>query len=107
MDESGLQLKSRSEHVNAQKGSEAVSTVISTEKGESIAIISCSQPDGTFSPPVCIMKCKNKKYEFDEGMPPGTKLSMSQKSAYITSKIFLEWSKHIFLRNTLIRMTLF
>jgi hypothetical protein len=97
MDESGLQLNSRPGHVLAQKGSKAVSTVTSTEKGETITIIACCNAEGTFLPPACIMKGKNKKPEFEDGMPPGTRLFMSQKSAYITSEIFLEWLKTHFV----------
>ncbi|KAA5648665.1 hypothetical protein F3G58_33405, partial [Pseudomonas aeruginosa] len=48
-------------------------------------------------PPACIMKGKNKKPEFEDGMPPGSKLFMSQKSAYIISEIFLEWLKTHFV----------
>lgn len=97
MDESGLQLNSRPGHVLAEKGSKAVSTVTSTEKGETITIIACCNAEGTFLPPACIMKGKNKKPEFEDGMPPGSKLFMSQKSAYITSEIFLEWLKTHFV----------
>ena len=97
MDESGLQLNSRPGHVLAQKGAKAVSTITSTEKGETITIIGCCNAEGTFLPPACIMKGKNKKPEFEDGMPPGSKLFMSQKSAYITSEIFLEWLKTHFV----------
>lgn len=98
MDESGLQLNSRPGHVLAQKGSKAVSTVTSTENRETITIIACCNAESTFLPPGCIMK--EKKPEFEDGMPPGSKLFMSQKSAYITSEIFLEWLKNtLFLGN--------
>lgn len=97
MDESGLQLNSRPGYVLAQKGAKAVSTVTSTEKGETITIIACCNAEGTFLPPACIMKGKNKKPEFEDGMPPGSKLFMSKKSAYITSEIFLQWLKTHFV----------
>ncbi|CAB3256885.1 unnamed protein product [Arctia plantaginis] len=83
MDETGLQLNSRPGHVLAQKGSKVVHTVTSTEKGETITVIACCNAEGTFLPPACIMKGKNKKAEFEDGLPPGSKLFMSQKSAYI------------------------
>ncbi|XP_046739568.1 uncharacterized protein LOC124407470 [Diprion similis] len=91
MDETGLQLNNRPGYVLAEKGSKAVSTVTSTEKGETITVIACCSAEGTFLPPACIMKGKNKKAEFEDGMPPGSRIFMSQKSAYITSIIFLEW----------------
>ncbi|CAG4961071.1 unnamed protein product [Parnassius apollo] len=42
MDETGLQLNNRPGHVLAEKGSKAVSTVTSTEKGETITVIASS-----------------------------------------------------------------
>ncbi|CAK1599571.1 unnamed protein product [Parnassius mnemosyne] len=60
MDETGLQLNNRPGHVLAEKGSKAVSTVTSTEKGETITVIACCNAEGTFLPPACIMKGKNK-----------------------------------------------
>lgn len=97
MDETGLQLNNRPGYVLAKKGSKAVSTITSTEKGETITVIACCNAEGTFLPPVCIMKGKNKKSEFEDGMPPGAKLFMSEKSAYITSAIFLQWLKTHFV----------
>ncbi|CAG4948505.1 unnamed protein product [Parnassius apollo] len=52
--------------------------------------------EGTFLPPACIMKGKNKN-EFEDGMSPGSKLFMSPKSAYITSDLFIEWLKTHFV----------
>ncbi|KAB0804493.1 hypothetical protein PPYR_01463 [Photinus pyralis] len=97
MDESGLQLNSRPGHVLAAKGSKAVSTVTSTERGETITVIGCCNAEGTVLPPACIMKGKNKKPEFTDNMAPGSILYMSQKSAYINSTIFLEWLRDHFL----------
>lgn len=51
MDETGLQLNNRPDHVLAAKGSKAVSTVTSTEKGETITVIACCNAEGTFLPP--------------------------------------------------------
>ncbi|KAI5635189.1 DDE superfamily endonuclease domain-containing protein [Phthorimaea operculella] len=97
MDESGFQLNNRPGHVLAKKGSKAVSTVTSTEKGETITVIACCNAEGVFLPPACIMKGKNKKQEWQDGMPPGSVLYMSQKSAYINAAIFFEWLKTHFL----------
>lgn len=97
MDESGLQLNNRPGHVLAKKGSKAVSTITSTEKGETVTVIGCCNAEGTFLPPACIFKGKNKKAEFSDGMPPGSQVFMSEKSAYITSALFLEWLKTHFV----------
>lgn len=93
MDETGMQLNNRPGHVLAAKGTKAVSMATSTEKGETITVIVCCNAEGTFLPPACIMKGKNKKPEFEDGFPPGSRVFMSPKSAYITSAIFLEWMK--------------
>ena len=69
MDESGLQLNNRPSHVLAEKGSRAVTTLTSTEKGETITIIACCNAEGHFLPPACIFKGKYKKKEFQDGMP--------------------------------------
>lgn len=97
MDESGLQLNNRPGHVLAEKGSKAVAMSTSTEKGETITVIGCCNAEGNFMPPACIMKGQRKKPEFEDGLPPGSVVYMSQKSAYITSDIFLEWMKSHFL----------
>lgn len=89
MDETGLQLNSRPGHVLAEKGSKTISTVTSTEKGETITVVACCNAEGVFLPPACVMKGKNKKQEWQDGMPPGSVLFMSQKSAYINAELFL------------------
>lgn len=86
VDNIGLLLNNCPGHALAKKGS-------STEKGETITLIACCNAEGTFLPPACIMKDKNKKAEFEKKMPSGSVLFTSQKSAHITSDIFIEWLK--------------
>lgn len=81
MDETGLQLNNRPGIVLAEKGSKAVATTTSTEKGETITVIACCNAKGNFLPPACIMKEQRKKPEFEDGLPPGSVVFMSQKSA--------------------------
>ncbi|KAI4462014.1 hypothetical protein MML48_5g00018667 [Holotrichia oblita] len=71
MDESGLQLNNRPGYVLAEKGSKPVSTITSTEKGETITVIGCCNAEGTFLPPACIVKEKNSS---------GQRLTTGQKS---------------------------
>lgn len=97
MDETGLQLNNRPGEVIAKKGSKVVSTLTAAERGETITVISCCNSEGTFLPPACILKGKNKKPEFEDGMPPGSIVYMNQKSAYINTEIFLEWLKFHFV----------
>lgn len=97
IDETGLQLNSRPGEVLAKKGSKAVSTVTSTEKGETITLVACCNAEGNFLPPVVIMKGKNKKQEWEDDLPPGSVLFMAQKSAYINATIFLRWLREHFV----------
>lgn len=87
IDETGLQLNNRPEYVVATKGSKHVASVTSTEKGETISVIVCCNAEGTFIPPTCMFKGKNKKPEYEDKMPPGSLVIVSQKSAYVTSDI--------------------
>lgn len=97
IDETGLQLNSRPGEVLAKKGSKAVSTVTSTERGETITLVACCNAEGNFLPPAIIMKGKNKKKEWEDDLPPGSVLFMSQKSAYINKTIFLQWMREHFV----------
>lgn len=97
MDETGLQLNNRPNDVLAAKGSKVVSTVTSTERGETVTLIACCNAEGSFLPPAAIMKGKNKKQEWEDNLPPGSVLYMSQKSAYINTDIFLRWLTEHFL----------
>lgn len=97
MDETGLQLNNRPDHVIAEKGSKSVFSVTSGEKGETITVVTCCNAEGVFLPPACIMKGKNKKPEFEDGMPPGSVIYMSKKSAYINTTLFFDWLRFHFL----------
>lgn len=97
IDETGLQLNSRPGEVLARKGSKAVATVTSTERGETITLVVCCNAEGNFLPPAVIMKGKNKKKEWEDDLPPGSVLFMSQKSAYINASIFLQWLREHFV----------
>lgn len=96
-DEAGLQLNCRAGSVLAEKGSKNVTSMTSGEKGETISVLTCCNAEGVFLPPYCIFKGKNKKDELLDGMPPGSAIRMSPKSAYVNSDIFFEWLKTHFL----------
>ncbi|GBP34662.1 Probable fumarate hydratase, mitochondrial [Eumeta japonica] len=85
----------------AKKGSKAIATITSTEKGETVAVIACCSAEGVFLLPACIMKGKNKKAEYEDSLSPNSVLHMSQKYAYITADIFTAWLKdNFFLKST-------
>ncbi|XP_071051794.1 uncharacterized protein [Onthophagus taurus] len=96
MDETGLQLNNKPGKVIAIKGSKNVTSVTSGEKGETISVLACVNGEGTFLPPFCIMKGKNLKQEFCDGMQPGAEVKMSQKSGYVNADLFCYWLKNHF-----------
>lgn len=87
VDETGLQLNCRAEEVIAQKGSKVVASVLSLERGETVTVIACYNAEGFFITPVAIMKGVNKKQKWKDGMPPGYKILLSQKSAYVNVEL--------------------
>lgn len=97
IDESGLQLNNKPGEVIAQKGSKSVPSITSGEKGETISVVACCSAEGVFLPPFCIFKGKNVKECYTDGMPPGSAISMNQKSAYINAEIFKKWLEEHFL----------
>lgn len=97
VDETGLQLNNKPGQVIAAKGSKNVSSLTSGEKGETISVVACCNGEGSFLPPYCIFKGKNIKREFSNGMPPGSVVRMSEKSAYVNAEIFFDWLKNHFL----------
>ncbi|XP_030749386.1 uncharacterized protein LOC115877377 [Sitophilus oryzae] len=97
MDETGLQLNNKPGYVIAKKGSKNVAAITSSEKGETITIISCCNAEGFFLPPACIFKGQNKKKEFEDGMPPGSVVYMNKKSAYISTELMFTWLKNHFV----------
>lgn len=97
VDETGLQLNNRASVVVAEKGSKNVSTTTCAEKGETISCITCCNAEGTFLPPVCVFKGKYKKAEYEDNMPPGAVVLMSEKSAYVNTEIFTTWLRDHFI----------
>ncbi|XP_063226226.1 uncharacterized protein LOC134533020 isoform X1 [Bacillus rossius redtenbacheri] len=97
VDESGLQLNNKPDKVIAVKGSKDLHVLTSGEKGETISVIACTNAEGSFLPPYCIFKGVNRKPEYSDGMPPGSIVTMSKKSAYVTSEIFMDWLENHFL----------
>lgn len=97
LDETGLQLNNNPGKVVVTKGAKMVNCITSGEKGETVSVITCVNAEGSFFPPCCIFKGKNKKREFEDGLPPGGKVVMGEKSAYVTSEIFFQWFRDFFV----------
>ncbi|XP_072384585.1 uncharacterized protein [Diabrotica undecimpunctata] len=96
MNETGLQLNSKPGNGVAIKGSKNITSITSGKKSKTVSVLACASAEGTFLPPYCIMKGKNLKVEFMDGMPSGLVVKMSQKSSYVTSEIFLCWLRSHF-----------
>jgi hypothetical protein len=69
----------------------------SGEKGETISVIACCNAEGSFIPPTCILKWKNKNPEWEDALPNGSKVIMNEKSGYVNSDIFMQWLKEQFI----------
>lgn len=97
MDEAGIQIINKPSKVLAPKGSKDVHVLTSRERGENVTVIGCCSAEGTFLPPVLILKGVNKKQEFADGLPAGSSVQMNRKSSFINSEIFLYWLKEHFI----------
>jgi hypothetical protein len=93
LDETGLQLNNKPGYVLAKKFSTDFHFLTSAEKGGTIPVMACCSAEGHFLSPVCTIKGVNKKREFEDGLPPGSDVIMSKKSAHVTSEVFMTWLK--------------
>ncbi|KAK9744496.1 hypothetical protein QE152_g7691 [Popillia japonica] len=98
MDEPGQQVNNKSGQVVATKGSKDVYTVTSSEKGENVTVAAYCNAEGSFLPPLLILKGTYKKLEFMNGLPPRSDIFMNKKSSYITTELFMKWFKEVFLQ---------
>ena len=87
MDETGVQLCTRSEQVIAEKGSKRVPQLSSGEKGETVSIVACCSATGVFLPPVVIFKGIRRREELGDGLPVGAEFCMTE-SGYAQSQTF-------------------
>lgn len=97
MDETGVQLINKPGKVITSKGSKDVHVLTAKEKGENVTVIACCSADGKFTPPTLILKGVNRKPEFGDGLPAGSKVYMNRKSSFINSELFLRWVREIFI----------
>jgi len=97
VDESGLQMINSPGRVIVQKGSKVVHKITTGEKGETVTLVAACTVEGRFFLPTLILKGKNLKSEFQDGLPPGSKVFMNPKSAYINSELFVKWFEEIYL----------
>jgi hypothetical protein len=70
-----------------------VPQITSGKKGETITVLACCNAEGTFIPPFCIFKGKNKTSEFEDNVLPGSVMHMRGNSAF-----FIWLKDHFFPR---------
>ena len=99
INETGLQLNNCLSHVIVKKASKSVFSVTSEKRRETIAMITCCNAESVYLPLACIMKGKNKKPEYKDGMPPGSIVFMSKRSAYINTQLFFDLEYTFFPEN--------
>jgi len=87
MDETGVQLSTRSEQVIAEKGSKRLPQLSSGEKGETVSVVACCSATGVFLPPVVIFKGIRRREELGDGLPVGAEFHMTE-SGYAQSHTF-------------------
>jgi len=93
MDETGLQLCTRSTNVVAEKGSKRVPQMSTGEKRETVSVIACCSATGIFLPPFIIFKGIRRKQELADGLPPGSEFYMTE-SGYaqtVTFRAFVQF----------------
>lgn len=91
VDETGVQLNNKPGKVIVTKGAKSVHSITSGEKGETLSVIACCNAAGNFLSPVVIIKGVNRKPEFQDGLPLGSDVYMSKKSAYVNAELFQKW----------------
>jgi len=92
-DETGLQLCVRPTKVVAARGDRSVLQISNSERGENVTVLACCSASGQFLPPFTIFKGKRRRPEFDDNMPAGSSVTLTD-SGYISSETFLEFLKH-------------
>lgn len=94
VDETGCAMNNRqTQKVVAKTGSKLVVKQTSVERGELVTIVACCNATGQYIPPMAIFKGKKFHKEWEEGFPPGTRVSMSE-SGWINEELFLVWLQH-------------
>ena len=78
MDETGVQLSTRSEQVIAEKGSKRVPQLSSGEKGETVSIVACCSARGVFLPSVVIFKGIRRREKLGDGLPVDAEFYMTE-----------------------------
>jgi hypothetical protein len=94
-DETGFQMNPRPNTVIAEKGSPTYQMTCGEK--ETVSVMACCNAEGCFMPPACILKGKNKKPEWEDSLPNGSKVFKNAKSGYVNTAIFMQWLREHFI----------
>lgn len=106
VDEKGLRLcQHRASKVLVRKGVKR-NYVRGKEHGENVTYVGCGNALGTVVPPFILFKGKLKNRSFEDNLPPGSEVHMTQKGS-MTAPTFVKFLNHLakykpageFLRN--------
>lgn len=93
IDEKGCRLTiHHQQQVLARKGVKRVH-LVAPEHAENVTIVACGNALGQAIPPMVLFKGKRKKDEWQDTMPPGTKIEMTDKGS-MTTDTFIKWLNH-------------
>lgn len=93
MDEKGCRLSlHKQQSVYAKKGSKRVH-MVAPEHGENVSIVSCGNALGQVIPPMILFKGKRLQPEWQDNLPPGSAIEMTEKGSMTTST-FIKWVHH-------------
>lgn len=66
---------------------------LAPEHAENVTIVSCGNASGQYIPPMILFKGQRLKTEWEENLPPGTKVIMTPKGS-MTHDVFMKWIEH-------------
>lgn len=92
-DETGLQLVYKPKKVISQCGKRDVMSQTNFEKGETVSVMACISASGQYLPPFIVMKSQRYNENFEIGMPPGTRIVLSD-SGYFKWEQFSQFLDH-------------
>ena len=77
-DETGLQLVYKPKKVISVRGKRDVVSQTNCERGETVSVMACVSATGQYVPPFVVRKGQRYNDNFEIGMPPGTKIVLSE-----------------------------
>ncbi|XP_063245200.1 uncharacterized protein LOC134546350 [Bacillus rossius redtenbacheri] len=94
IDEKGCRLTlHKQQQVYGRKGNKRVH-LVAPEHAQNVTIVACGNAIGQAIPPMILFKGKRCKPEWEENMPAGTVIEMTDKGS-MTCEVFAKWVTHL------------